>query len=82
MLSGCPALALMIFCADLKDFRSITRIIISLTQTTGVPLRAEIIPIKPDAGNAAVGKRIISLHRTFLKFNNKERNGNKTQQSD
>ena len=71
----------MIFCANYEDFHLITKIIIYLTQTTGVPLRAEIIPSKPDAGNAAEGKKI-SLHRTFLKFKNKERNGNKTQQSD
>ena len=32
--------------------------IIPLVQTLGVPLRAEIIPSKPDAGNAAEGKRI------------------------
>jgi len=36
-----------------------------------VPLQAEIIPSKPDAGNAAEGKRIYSCHRSFLKFNKK-----------
>jgi len=30
---------------------------------------AEMIPSKPDAGNAAEGKRIFSLPGSFLKFN-------------
>jgi hypothetical protein len=30
-------------------------------QTLGVPLKAEIIPSKPDAGNAAEGKKESSL---------------------
>lgn len=45
--------------------------IIPLLQTLGVPLRAEIISSKPDAGNAAEGKRIFSYQRSFLKFNKK-----------
>jgi len=37
-----------------------------------VPLLAEITPSKPDADNAAEGKRIFSIHRiSFLKFNDK-----------
>jgi len=42
-----------------------------LVQTLGVPILAEITPSKPDAGNAAEGKRIFSIHWiSSLKFNN------------
>lgn len=42
-----------------------------MVQTLGVPIRAEITPSKPDADNAAEGKRIFSIHwLSLLKFNN------------
>jgi hypothetical protein len=40
-----------------KTLAENSKIILPLPQTLGVPLPAEIIPSKPDADNAAVGKK-------------------------